>query len=152
MKILVVCLGNICRSPMAEGIIRDRFAEAGIDAEIDSAGTANYHVDAAPDSRGVANMKSNGHDISQLRGRQFTVEDYDVFDRIFVMDKSNMRNVLNLARNKADEDKVSLFLNLAFPGLNREVPDPYYGGDGGFQQVYELLEAATHNLIKEING
>lgn len=152
MKILVVCLGNICRSPMAEGIIRDRFAEAGIDAEIDSAGTANYHVGQSPDKRGIANMKSNGHDISSLRGRQFVEEDYDNFDRIFVMDQSNLNNVLSLARNKADEDKVSLFLNLAYPDENREVPDPYYGGDGGFQHVYELLDAATQNLIKEING
>lgn len=152
MKILSVCLGNICRSPMAEGIIRDRLREAGIEAETDSAGTASYHVGELPDNRAIAYMKENGHDITDLRGRQFKQSDFDAFDLIFAMDSSNYHNILDLARNQMDRDKVSMFLNLATPNQDQEVPDPYYGGDGGFQHVYELLSEATNGLINKLNG
>lgn len=152
MKILSVCLGNICRSPMAEGIIRDRLHATGIEVETDSAGTANYHVGELPDNRAIACMKENGHDITDLRGRQFKQSDFDTFDLIFAMDSSNFKNILRLARNQSDKDKVSMFLNLATPNQDQEVPDPYYGGDGGFQHVYELLSEATQGLINKLNG
>lgn len=151
MKILVVCLGNICRSPMAEGILRNKFKEAGLHAEIDSAGTSNYHIGEAPDHRAIANMKQNNHDISTLAARQFTSSDFEKFDRIYVMDKSNYQNVVKLAKNEEQKAKVDLFLNLAYPGEDREVPDPYFGGEEGFQEVYTMLNKAADELIKEVN-
>lgn len=152
MKILVVCLGNICRSPMAHGLLRDRAQEKGLKLEIDSAGTGNYHIGEAPDKRALENMKANGHDISDLKARQFSVSDFDDYDRIFVMDQSNYENVMDVARTDGDKEKVDLFLNLAHPGENMEVPDPYFGGDQGFQHVYELLDNATDNLISELEN
>jgi len=147
----MVCLGNICRSPMAEGIVRDRIDELGLDIELDSAGTGDWHVGEAPDKRARANMKENGHDISDLRARQFTSEDFNVFDRIYVMDQSNYDNVLRLANSEEDKAKVDLFLNLASPGSDAEVPDPYFGGESGFQHVYELLNKATDRLMQELS-
>ena len=152
MKILLVCLGNICRSPMAEGILKDKIEEAGLEVEIDSAGTSNFHIGEAPDKRAVANMKKNGHDITMLRGRQFIVEDYNEFNEIYVMDESNYENVLALARNDNDKKKVDLFMNLSHPGENIDVPDPYFGGDSGFQNVYEMLSQASDVLITKLNG
>ena len=152
MKILMVCLGNICRSPMAEGIVRDRIEQSGLEVEIDSAGTSNYHIGEGPDKRAQANMRQNGHDISDLRARQFTREDFNRFDRIYVMDQSNYENVLQLAKSESDNQKVDLFLNLASPGSDSEVPDPYFGGDSGFQHVYELLSAAADQLIEELRN
>mgnify|MGYP006282781821 CR=1 FL=1 len=146
----MVCLGNICRSPMAEGIVRDRIDELDLEIELDSAGTGDWHVGEAPDKRARANMKQNGHDISDLRARQFTSEDFNAFDRIFVMDRSNYDNVVSLAANDDDKAKVDLFLNLASPGSDAEVPDPYFGGESGFQHVYELLTEATDRLMEEM--
>jgi len=137
---------------MADGILRDKFKEAGIDAEVDSAGTANYHIGKAPDDRAVANMAENKHDISMLRARQFGVRDFDEFDEIYVMDRSNYENVMKLARSEADKKKVNLFMNLSNPGENIEVPDPYYGGDEGFQKVYEMLTEAADVLISKVKN
>ena len=152
MKVLVVCLGNICRSPMADGILRDKFKEAGIEAEVDSAGTSDYHIGEGPDKRAIANMSDNKHDITMLRARQFSVRDFDTFDDIYVMDKSNYKNVVALARNDEDKRKVNLFMNLSHPGENIEVPDPYFGGEEGFQDVYEMLTQAADVLISKVNG
>jgi len=152
MKILMVCLGNICRSPMAEGIVRDRIEELGLDVELDSAGTGDYHIGEGPDKRAQANMRQNGHDISDLKARQFKAKDFDAFDRIFVMDQSNYQNVLSLARTDADKEKVELFLNLASPGSDAEVPDPYFGGESGFQHVYELLNESADKLMEELSN
>ena len=150
MKIVMVCLGNICRSPLADGLLRKKVAEAGLAVDVDSAGTADYHVGKAPDSRMRATAKSFGCSIDALRARQFVVEDFDRFDRIYVMDKSNRSNVLALARTQADAQKVDLILNLSHPGKDLEVPDPYYGGDEGFIEVYELLDEATDVLMNEL--
>ena len=152
MKILMVCLGNICRSPMAEGIVRDRIEELGLDVELDSAGTGDYHIGEGPDKRAQANMRQNGHDISDLKARQFKAKDFDAFDRIFVMDQSNYQNVLSLARTDEDREKVELFLNLASPGSDGEVPDPYFGGESGFQHVYELLNESADKLMEELSN
>ncbi len=146
----MVCLGNICRSPLADGLLRKKVAEAGLAVEVDSAGTSAHHVGDAPDSRMRATAKSFGTPIDDLRARQFVVEDFDRFDRIYVMDKSNRNNVLALARTQADADKVDLILNLSHPGKDLEVPDPYYGGDEGFIEVYELLDEATDVLMNEL--
>lgn len=150
MKILMVCLGNICRSPLADGLLRKKVAEKGLTIEVDSAGTAAYHVGNPPDKRMQATAASMGCPIDMLRARQFVTEDYDRFDRIFVMDQSNRTNVLSLARSAADETKVELLLNLSHPNQDLEVPDPYYGGEQGFKDVYQLVDEATDVLINEL--
>lgn len=132
-KILFVCLGNICRSPLAEGIMLHLRSRHQLQLEIDSAGTAGYHVGEAPDHRTIANARKNGVDLSALRARQFSAKDFDDFDRIYVMDRSNLRNVLSLAKNDRHKSKVSLFL------ADAEVPDPYYGDETDFEQVFQLV-------------
>lgn len=149
MKIVMVCLGNICRSPLADGLLRKKVREAGLSIEVDSAGTSAYHVGDAPDSRMRATAKSFGTPIDELRARQFVVEDFDRFDRIYVMDKSNRENVLSLARTPEDNAKVEFILNLSHPGKDLEVPDPYFGGEQGFIDVYQLLDEATDVLMNE---
>lgn len=145
-KILMVCLGNICRSPLAEGILRDKTNKLGIPVFIDSAGTSNYHTGEHPDKRTVSNALKNGIDISKLKARQFKVADFDEFDIIFVMDSSNYSNVIDLARNKNDIEKVELILNRVHPKSNMAVPDPYFGGEEGFQTVFELLDTACNTI------
>jgi protein-tyrosine phosphatase len=152
MKILMVCLGNICRSPLAEGILRDKLQKNGLENKItvDSAGTSNYHIGQTPDYRSTANAKKHGINISDLMGRQFTENDFDNFDMIFAMDSSNYDNIISLARNEKDKTKVDLFLNLNEPGKNRSVPDPYFGGEEGFENVFNLLDQACNFLIHEL--
>ncbi len=152
MKVLMVCLGNICRSPLADGLMRKKVVDHGLPVEVDSAGTGDWHVGEAPDPRMRETAKSKGLSIDGLRGRQFTMEDFDRFDRIFVMDLSNRENVLKLARDENDEAKVDLLLNLSHPGEDMEVPDPYFGGDEGFQHVYQLVDDATDQLINEMKA
>lgn len=148
-RILFVCLGNICRSPLAEGILLHLIDKHELDLHIDSAGTADYHVGEAPDHRTIQNALKHEVDLTALRARQFTSEDFEKFDRIFVMDKSNYRNVISLARNQNDKNKVDYFLNLSHPGKNLEVPDPYYGGEKGFENVFQLVWNASLKLIEE---
>lgn len=145
----MVCLGNICRSPLAEGILK-----AKIDPEkvhVDSAATSNYHIGHAPDERSVSIARKNNLDITSQKGRQFQVSDFDEFDQIYVMDMSNYHDVLSLARNEEDRKKVSLILEEIFPGENVEVPDPYYGGHDGFEQVYKMLDEACDSIAKKFN-
>ena len=148
-KVLMVCLGNICRSPLAEGILRSKVDPARV--HIDSAGTSDYHIGHPPDERSVSIARDNKLDITAQQGRQFTVEDFDNCDYIYVMDMSNYKDVISLARNKDDKEKVSLILNEIFPGENVEVPDPYYGGNDGFSKVYEMLDKACNSIAKKIN-
>lgn len=148
MKILMVCLGNICRSPLADGLLRHKVAQLQLDIFVDSAGTANYHTGNQPDSRMIATARKNGVDLSTLRARQFVVADFENFDVIYVMDKSNQSNVLRLARTDEDRQKVRLLLNEINPGENLEVPDPYYGEQKDFDEVYELLDKTTDRLIE----
>lgn len=150
MKILMVCLGNICRSPLAEGILREKVKDLNV--ETDSAGTSAYHVDEAPDTRSIQIGRKHNINISDLRGRQFVVEDFDRFDIIYVMDQSNYHNVLLMARNDEDKSKVKYILNEIEPKSNAEVPDPYYGGDMGFENVYKMLDAATDNIVEKIKN
>ena len=147
-KFLMVCLGNICRSPLAEGILASK-----LDAnqyEVDSASTSNWHIGKLPDTRSIATANSHQIDISQQRARQFQVSDFDTFDRIFVMDNSNYENVIALARNEADIQKVSRILDVLHPGENKEVPDPYYGGDEGFEKVYQMLDEACDKIVEDL--
>lgn len=146
----MVCLGNICRSPIAEGILRHKLNSLGVGEVItDSAGTSSYHIGEAPDARMRKTAKDNGVNIDDLKARQFVVADYDEFDLIYAMDSSNYNNMLKLARNADDESKVKLILNEVNPGANEAVPDPYYGGDEGFQQVYDLLDEATDIILEK---
>tara|TARA_B100001115_G_C15450417_1_gene211933 strand:+ start:90 stop:518 length:429 start_codon:yes stop_codon:yes gene_type:complete len=141
MKILMVCLGNICRSPMAEGIMRKL---GGNKILVDSAGTAGYHIGSQPDKRMIKMAFEHGIDISKLRARQFQADDFDLFDVIFAMDSSNYRNIISLAKDDNDKQKVKMILE------NGNVPDPYYGGDEGFEHVYQLLHEACQNFLDNI--
>ena len=148
-KILMVCLGNICRSPLAEGILKSKLFRANV--VIDSAGTGAYHIDEKPDNRSISIAKINGIDISGQRARKFLVKDFDEFDIIYVMDNSNFRDVIEMARNEADIKKVKMILNEVFPNENLDVPDPYIGGDFGFKSVYKMLDEACDIIAKKIN-
>lgn len=150
MKILMVCLGNICRSPMAEGVFRHQAKLARLQVEVDSAGTAGYHVGETPDKRAIRNMKSHGIDISTLHARQFKPADFDEFDRIYTMDNSNYSDILRLAKNQNQRSKVELILEISYPGEFRSVPDPYYGEIDGFELVYDLLNAACAEIISDL--
>ncbi|MDO9276472.1 MAG: low molecular weight protein-tyrosine-phosphatase [Lutibacter sp.] len=148
-KILMVCLGNICRSPLAEGILKSKLIRANV--IIDSAGTGAYHIDQKPDIRSIAIAKINDIDITNQRARKFLVEDFDEFDLIYVMDRSNYRDVIALARNDDDIAKVKMILNEVFPNENLDVPDPYIGGNYGFKNVYKMLDEACDIIAKKIN-
>ena len=143
----MVCLGNICRSPMAEGILREKAHKKGLSIEVDSCGTASYHVGEAPDSRAVKKSHEHGIDISMLRARQFSSKDFQNFDAILVMDESNYRDVLSLTKSQADKDKVKLILKDSSQSIEKNVPDPYYGGAQGFETVYQLLNKALDTFI-----
>ncbi len=147
-KVLMVCLGNICRSPLAEGILKSKTFLKEI--EVDSAGTGNYHIGGEPDKRSIAIAKKKGLDISGQRARQFSVSDFDNFDYIYVMDELNYRTVKKLARNEADIKKVQLILNELFPNENLAVPDPYNGGEHGFKVVYEMLDEVCEVIVNKL--
>jgi len=147
-KILMVCLGNICRSPLAEGILKSKLITKNI--QIDSAGTGSYHVGELPDPRSITVAKINGINITDQRARKFVVEDFDNFDLIYVMDAYNYDAVMKLARNEADKAKVDFILNAVFPNENLDVPDPYSGGDYGFKNVFKMLDEACEIIAKKI--
>lgn len=148
MKILMVCLGNICRSPLAEGILRNKVEEAGLNWVVDSAGTANYHVGEPPHHLSQKIAKLHGIDISQHKGRQFVKEDFERFDFIYVMDEDNYADVKTIAKNYFTEKKIDLILNASFPNQNKNVPDPWYGTEEGYHKVYDMLNKACEVIIK----
>lgn len=149
-KVLMVCLGNICRSPMAEGLLRHKIRQLNLDIETDSAGTAGYHIGSKPDSRMIETAAKFGVDISDLRARQFKKSDLDSFDYILAMDKENQLNMQNLAQNESQRNKVKLFLeHVDFPEF-LEVPDPYYGTIKDFEFVFNMLDEATDKFIEII--
>ncbi len=150
-SILFVCLGNICRSPTAEGVFRARAARAGLAAHlaIDSAGTGDWHVGHPPDHRAIAAAATRGYDLAELRARQVAAEDFHRFDWILAMDRANLRD-LSAMRPRSFAGHLGLFLDVA-PSLGlREVPDPYYGGSEGFERVLDLIETASDALIERI--
>jgi len=150
MRILMVCLGNICRSPMAEGLMRRKIAEAKLDWIVDSAGTANYHVGASPDHRMIETGNKFGTPIHALKGRQFNINDFDKFDMIYAMDKANFSNILSLAQTETQVAKVQLLFDEVFPKSSKEVPDPYYGTMADFESVYHLLDDLTEQIKNKL--
>lgn len=143
-------MGNICRSPMAEGILRDRIEKAGKKAIIDSAGTLDYHNGDLPDQRAVKILKQKGIDISGLAARSFTARDFDDFDYIYAMDFSNYMNIISKARNEEDKAKVAMIMDVVSPGNNRSVPDPFYGSIEGFEEVFDMLDEAAKKIADNL--
>jgi protein-tyrosine phosphatase len=149
MKFLMICLGNICRSPLAQGILQHKAKQAGLNWTIDSAGTGDWHVGEPPHRLSQKVAKLNGIDICKQCARQFSKQDMLEFDKIYVMDKSNYKDVKQMAGNLWDESKVDLFLNELYPGKNMDVPDPWYGEEDGYHKVYKLIEQACDNIIEK---
>ncbi|HAT77587.1 MAG TPA: protein-tyrosine-phosphatase [Flavobacterium sp.] len=148
IKILMVCLGNICRSPLAEGILASKLPREKF--IVDSAGTGSWHIGHQPDERSIAVAQKNKIDITGQRGRQFTKNDFDTFDYIYVMDHSNYQDVIKLADNQEQKNKVQLILNELFPDENVDVPDPYFGLTNGFELVYKMLDEACDVISKKL--
>lgn len=148
MKILMVCLGNICRSPIAQGILESKVAKMHLGWHVDSAGTSGWHDGEGPDLRAVEVCRSRGLDISSQVSRKITVKDLDHYDLILAMDSSNYQDVLGLCRTPSQREKVHLILNFLYPDMNMAVPDPYY--NNRFGEVYDLLEDAIDSMIKSL--
>ena len=144
----MVCLGNICRSPLAEGILKNK--TQNLDVFVDSAGTSSYHVGNLPDSRSIEIANKNGIDLTYQRARQFSEKDFDDFDKIYAMDTNNYSNIISLGRNQSDRDKVDVILNELTPKSYDSVPDPYYGAGDGFQIVYDMLDNACDAIVGKL--
>lgn len=148
IKILMVCLGNICRSPLAEGILASKLPNDKF--IVDSAGTGSWHIGNQADERSIAIAKKNKLDISKQKGRQFTTTDFDNFNYIYVMDNSNYLDVVQVANNKVQTEKVQLILNELYPNENVDVPDPYFGLPNGFESVYKMLDEVCDIIAKKL--
>ena len=144
MKVLMVCLGNICRSPLAEGILKSKSKNI----IVDSAGTAGYHIGNKPDIRSIEIAKKYNLDISDQRARQFNTNDFNIYDKIYAMDNDNYSRIISLAENQKEIDKVDLILNESYPNQYKSVPDPYYGGEKGFENIFHLLNNACEKIIE----
>ena len=149
VRVLMVCLGNICRSPLAEGILKSKVDPQKV--FVDSAGTGGWHVGELPDTRSIQIARQNHIDISDQRCRKFKAHDFDDFDLIYVMDESNLSDVLSLAKTEMHRKKVKMILNDDMEGYTMEVPDPYYGGDRGFEKVFSLLDEACEHIAKSLS-
>ena len=148
MKILMVCLGNICRSPLAEGILSLKGKHLNL--EVDSAGTAAYHIGKQPDIRSIEIANKYTIDLNQQRARQFSRADFDKFDIIYAMDTNNYAHLISLASTETERDKIRMILNEINPKAYQSVPDPYYGGENGFQDIYNILDKACNKIIQNI--
>ncbi|MDG1237738.1 MAG: low molecular weight phosphotyrosine protein phosphatase [Flavobacteriales bacterium] len=147
-KVLMVCLGNICRSPLAQGILEDLAKKRGLSIKVDSAGTGSWHIGSSPDQRSIEVAKNHNIDISTQKARQFNTKDFKYFDKIYVMDTMNYSNIIRLCSNKIECEKVELILKATDPEERLSVPDPYYDNDG-FENVYKLLKSACDEIIKK---
>ncbi|GAB3426368.1 low molecular weight protein-tyrosine-phosphatase [Niabella aquatica] len=147
MNILMVCLGNICRSPLAEGILQHKIQEAGLDWKVDSAGTNGYHVGEAPHRLSQKVARARGLDISGQCARRFVAADFDRFDKIYAMADDVIDEMKGIAREKFDPSKVDLLMNEVYPGKNRDVPDPWYGPEPGYHDVYDMIDKACDAII-----
>ena len=148
MKILMVCLGNICRSPLAEGILRYKTKQ--LDVEVDSAGTAAYHIGELRAKRSIEIADKYNIDLREQRARQFNRTDFNKFDIIYAMDTNNLAHLISLAETKEERDKIKLILNEITPNTYKSVPDPYYDGVNGFQNVYNMLNKACDKIVQNI--
>jgi len=147
----MVCLGNICRSPLAQGILHHKLNKLNIDnITVDSAGTGNWHIGSNPDKRSTEIAMKHEIDISNQKARQFSYEDFEKFDHILVMDTSNLQNIRSQAKSKKDVEKIKLILDYSYPDKNESVPDPYFGGIDGFEHVYNLLNNACDKIIENL--
>jgi protein-tyrosine phosphatase len=151
MKILMVCLGNICRSPLAEGILQNKIRQKGLNWQVDSAGTGAWHTGERPDSRSIAIARKYGIDITGQKARQFRSDDLEHFDLVLAMDSSNYQDLLRHAVSKEQEEKIHLIMNFVTPGQNQSVPDPYWNNDG-FEQVYQMLDEACSRVVEQLGG
>jgi protein-tyrosine phosphatase len=149
MKILMVCLGNICRSPLAEGILQDKAFKAGLKWSVESAGTESYHIGQPPHPLSQKVAKKNGIDICDQRARRFVPEDFENFDKIYALAKDVFYEIKRIAKNKFDESKVDLLMNELYPGKNMDVPDPWSGPEAGYHEAYALIDAACDAIIKK---
>ncbi|NUO00230.1 MAG: low molecular weight phosphotyrosine protein phosphatase [Saprospiraceae bacterium] len=147
MKILMVCLGNICRSPLAEGILKEKIRARGLDWQVDSAGTGGWHAGELPDHRSIKTARRHGIDLTDQRARQLRAADLEQFDLVLAMDASNRSDILRLARTEAHRNKVEMIMNFLHAGSDEDVPDPYWD-DNGFEAVFQMLEEACEALIE----
>lgn len=148
MKILMVCLGNICRSPLAEGVLQHKAKQAGLNWVVDRAGTNGYHIGEPPHRLSQKVAKLNGIDICEQRARQFVKEDIDRYDKIYAMADDVLDEIRRIAKEKYDPSKVELFLNELYPGKNQSVPDPWYGTEPGYHDVYQLIDATCDRIVE----
>ncbi|MEN8139320.1 MAG: low molecular weight protein-tyrosine-phosphatase [Bacteroidota bacterium] len=146
-KILMVCLGNICRSPLAEGILKSKVDD---DIIVDSAGIDDYHSGELPDNRSMAIAKKNNIDISSQRARKIVAADFDKYDHIYAMDETNYNNLKTMAKTQEQRNKIFMIMNELHPGENIDVPDPYWGGEHGFSHVYAMLDEATDKILEKL--
>jgi protein-tyrosine phosphatase len=149
MKILMVCLGNICRSPLAEGVLKHKAKQAGLNWQIDSAGTNGYHVGEAPHHFSQKVARLNGIDICEQRARRFVKEDFDRYDKIYAMADDVIDDISRIAKDKYDPSKVDLFMNELHPGKNHSVPDPWYGPERGYHEVYKMINEVSDAIIRK---
>jgi protein-tyrosine phosphatase len=150
MKILMVCLGNICRSPLAEGILQQKVKQHHLNWVVDSAGTNGIHVGEAPHKLSQKVAKVNGINISQQISRQFFATDFEEYDKIYVMANDVMQEVERIAGHKFNANKVDYFLNELHPGQNKDVPDPWYGNEDGYVNVYDLIDKTCDAIIEKV--
>jgi len=149
MKILMVCLGNICRSPLAEGILQDKAFKAGLNWSVESAGTNRYHTGDAPHRLSQKIAKLNGIDISRQKARTFVPEDFDRYDKIYALAEDVLSDIGYIAKKKFDGSKVDLLMNELYPGRNMDVPDPYYDGEEAYHEVYRMIDKVCDKIIEK---
>jgi protein-tyrosine phosphatase len=149
MKILMVCLGNICRSPLAEGILQHKAWKAGLNWSVESAGTNGYHVGEPPHRLSQKVAKLNGINICDQRSRRFSAADFERFDKIYAMSSDVIDDMRRIARKDFDDRKVELLMNELYPGKNMDVPDPWYGEEPGYHDVFRMIEAASEAIVEK---
>ena len=152
MNILMVCLGNICRSPLAEGILQEKAWKAGLQWSIESAGTNGYHIGEPPHKLSQKVAKLNGIDICNQRSRRFTAEDFERFDKIYAMSSDVIDEMRIIARKSFNASKVDLLMNELHPGKNLDVPDPWYGPEPGYHDVYAMIDKACERIVNKYAG
>jgi protein-tyrosine phosphatase len=149
MKILMVCLGNICRSPLAEGILQQKAFAAGLAWSVESAGTNSYHTGEPPHPLSQKVAKLNGIDISKQRARRFSAQDFETYDKIYALANDVMDEIKRIAKNKFDASKVELFMNELYPGKDMDVPDPWYGTEPGYHEVYKTINEVCEEIVRK---